>query len=198
MGNYTTICPKCGNERTVNDKRSIGKQCRSCINKGRVVKHGDYKTRLYGIWNSAKKRVSGSMNVTSRRYTEKGIVMCEEWKNDYLAFKKWALANGYSDNLTLDRKDNDGNYEPNNCRWTTKEVQSRNQRQISSVNTSGYKGVSKAYKKADGVERWRARIKVSKVEIALGTFESKIDAAKAYNKYIIENNLEHTLNKIEE
>lgn len=54
--------------------------------------------------------------------------MCDEWLNDFQAFYDWSIVNGYNDNLTLDRIDNNGNYEPNNCRWVTQTQQSRNRR----------------------------------------------------------------------
>ena len=75
-----------------------------------------------------------------RHWGGRGITICDAWNNDFLAFKEWALANGYKDGLTIDRIDNDGNYEPSNCRWTTKKVQSNNRRGLHYLT---YKGESK-------------------------------------------------------
>ena len=59
-------------------------------------------------------------------YGGKGIAVCEEWQNDFQSFFGWSMANGYEDHLTIDRIDNDGNYEPSNCRWVSMAVQNRN------------------------------------------------------------------------
>ena len=61
-------------------------------------------------------------------YGGRGIGVCDEWMHDFQAFYEWAMANGYRDDLTIDRIDNNGNYEPSNCRWTTMAVQRKNQR----------------------------------------------------------------------
>lgn len=90
------------------------------------LKHGDRYTRLYRIWCSMKKRCYYSKYEHYDRYGRRGIRICDEWKNDFLKFKEWALTHGYSENLEIDRINNDGNYEPNNCRWQNRENQVRN------------------------------------------------------------------------
>lgn len=197
MSNYIIICPECGLSREVDRKTSQERLCRKCSAKARPVKHGQYKTRLYQIWNSAKKRTSGSMNEVAFRYTERGIKMCDEWRDDFVKFKIWSEENWYSDNLTLDRIDTNGNYEQSNCRWTTKQVQSENTILIHKTNTSGYRGVSRGYIKKDGTQMWKSRIKRFGKEVSLGTYDNKLEAAKAYNEYVIAHKLEQPLNIIE-
>lgn len=82
--------------------------------------------RLYTIWNSMKARCLNPNRKESKYYLLKGIRICEEWANDFLAFRDWALKNGYDETLTLDRIDNDGDYKPENCRWTTWTSQNNN------------------------------------------------------------------------
>jgi hypothetical protein len=88
------------------------------------LRHGLYKHRLYSVWHNMKHRCQYQKDIHFKDYGGRGIRVCEEW-NDFLAFYSWACLNGYKDNLTLDRIDNDGNYEPNNCRWITMLEQSR-------------------------------------------------------------------------
>lgn len=86
------------------------------------VVHGMSRTRLYHIWNSMKQRCVNPNAISYKYYGEKGIEVCKEWQS-FETFRSWALANGYADNLSLDRIDGNGNYEPSNCRWATNKEQ---------------------------------------------------------------------------
>jgi len=91
------------------------------------ITHGDARTRLYNIWGNMLYRCENENCSGFEKYGGRGIKVCEEW-HKYLNFKKWALSHGYSENLSIDRIDNDGNYEPSNCRWVTMADQNRNRR----------------------------------------------------------------------
>ncbi len=92
-----------------------------------VVVHGMTGTRIYQIWHSAKGRCSSKKPFNWKYYGSRGITFCDEW-NSFAPFYKWSMENGYTDELTLDRRDNDKGYHPNNCRWVTMMVQSNNTR----------------------------------------------------------------------
>lgn len=91
----------------------------------RKLEHGGTGTRLYEIWRGMRYRCENPQNKAYRHYGEKGITVCSEW-HDFRAFEKWALENGYDEKLSIDRKDNDKGYYPDNCRWVNSYVQMNN------------------------------------------------------------------------
>lgn len=95
--------------------------------------HGFSKTRLYRIYYKMKERCYRPKNDNYKYYGGLGVIICDEWLNDFKRFAEWALSNGYSDNLTIDRIDPSGNYEPSNCRWITIQEQQRNRRKRGTV-----------------------------------------------------------------
>lgn len=133
---------QCGNEITVtsqNLRTGHTKSC-GCLFPMHNLKHGacinPSDSRLYGIWNGMKARCLSKNNPSYSRYGKRGIKICEEWSK-FEAFRDWSLLNGYNDTLTIDRIDNDGDYEPKNCRWTVVKVQSNNTRRNVKIDFQG-------------------------------------------------------------
>lgn len=152
-GRYLIRCRcDCGSKKKVdfpNLYNGVSKGC-GCTRKAtltkRNFKHGGSGSRLYNIWCAMKGRCANPLNAGWRNYGGRGIQVCLEWRNDFEAFRKWALANGYYDTLEIDRyPNNDGNYEPGNCRWVTRKVNSGNTRRSILITAFGETKTAKAW-----------------------------------------------------
>lgn len=129
----------CGNiiDRRLDQIKSGAVKSCGCFKKSMLVKrnkanfygtHNKSKTRLYRIWADMKQRCINPKQKVYKNYGGRGIKICDDWKSDFMTFYNWAMNNGYSDKLSIDRLDVNGNYEPNNCRWVNQKVQLRNTR----------------------------------------------------------------------
>lgn len=93
--------------------------------------------RLNKIWDGMKSRCYNNKHIHFNSYGGRGIKICTEWLTDFSSFKKWAIENGYDDNLCIDRIDFNGNYEPSNCRWVTYKQNSNNTRRNHLITIDG-------------------------------------------------------------
>lgn len=145
--------------------------------------HGLTKTRLYTTWGGMKARCNDK---NDKDYGGRGIKVCDEWQ-EFEPFYQWALNNGYQDNLTIDRIDVNGDYEPNNCRWATKKEQGRNTRFNRYLT---YKGETKTM--SEWCEIYNIKQNTASTRIRLGwdldrVFHEPIDLSKSYHTSRIKN-----------
>lgn len=145
--------------------------------------HGYSKHILYKVWKGMKARCYNPNDIGYHNYGGRGIIVCDEWKNSAKAFVEWAFKNGWEKGLQIDRRDNDGNYAPENCGFITYTENIHNCRLIRNTNTSGYRGVCfhKRHKK------WMASIRINDNLKHLGYFNSPELAAMAYDNAVPDN-----------
>ena len=125
----------CGNYKIVTSSDLRSNKIKSCgclrkekaiiLGKNTNLKHNMTHTRIYRIWISMRNRCYYKKNIAYKNYGKRGIKVCKEWKDDFMNFYNWAINNGYKDDLTIDRIDVNGNYEPNNCRWVDMKQQQK-------------------------------------------------------------------------
>jgi hypothetical protein len=134
-GRFIKVRCDCGNIKEVRKhdvKNGRTKSC-GCIRKNNPnsLKHGLSNTKLYIVFKAMKQRCYNPKNKDYKSYGNRGIIIFDSWLNDFNMFYKWALENGYNENLCIDRINNDGNYEPRNCRWVNNKENANNTRKNS-------------------------------------------------------------------
>ena len=184
----------CGSEfktRLYSVRSGKAKSC-GCLrikkSKERATKHGKCNHRLYSHWGGMRTRTSEKSQDKSL-YFDRGIGICERW-NDVENFIS-DMDSSYCEGMTLDRRDNDKGYSIDNCRWVSQSVQSQNTRLICKRNTSGYRGVSFV-----DSGKFQARVTINEEYYYLGRFDTREEAAIAYNNCVIEKGGENPLNII--
>ena len=149
----------CGNTKLVASTHLRCGSVRSCgclkeeLRGKNFKKHGGSRTRLYRIWKQIHTRCNNPNSINYKDYGGRGINLCEEWKNDFSSFLDWSTSNGYAENLTIDRIDNDGNYCPENCRWVTNKKQQNNKRSTVFIEYDGQKHSLSEWAEIIGVTR---------------------------------------------
>lgn len=141
------ICPICGgygmakreNLKTNKSCGCLRKKRSSDFLKERNTTHGESRTKLYVCWRNMINRTQNKNNKSYKNYGGRGITVCKEWE-DFMAFKEWALQNGYKKGLTLERVDNEKGYNPDNCIWADWKTQNNNKQQS---RKETYKGETK-------------------------------------------------------
>ena len=129
------------------------------MGKRKNSKHGMSGSRLYKIYRGMKQRCNNPNEPAFSNYGGKGVTICQEWDNDFVPFMEWALANGYEEDLTIDRVDSSGNYEPGNCRWLTRAENTRRAR----LGKKGSKRKSKFYEykgRTQTLEEWSEELEL--------------------------------------
>lgn len=171
-----TICDVSTNSLNSGKKQSCG-----CLQKERTIKasttHGLSKTRIHKEWRGILHRCENPSASHYENYGGRGITVCDEWKEDFMAFYEWSMKNGYADNLTLDRKDNNKGYSPDNCRWVTHMENCHNRGKRKDCK-SLHSGVRRIVFKSGNV-KYRATIGVNYQTINLGYFDTEEEAVKA-------------------
>ena len=183
-GNMTFTCKGCG-EKFIGWASAKRLYCSSKCHQKHApssLTHGESRTRLYQIWTDIKNRCCCESSPGYEYYGARGIAICEQWASNYVAFRDWALAHGYEATLEIERINVNGNYEPGNCRWSTRREQMRNTRKRKNAKTSKFKGVSRHSQNGC----WIAQCHENKKTFNLGSFGTELAAALRYDDHVFE------------
>lgn len=179
QGNYWLCKCDCGNETIVRKydlihlkNRSCGCYQKKCAKETRTT-HDKTKTSLYAVWNSMKQRCFNENSKAYKNYGGRGITVCSEWlgKDGFITFEKWATDSSYIKGLSLDRIDNNGNYEPSNCRWVDAKTQANNRRCVYKIEYNG---------QTHSPAEWSRIIGISEVTIKNRIFKQGMTIEEAF------------------
>ena len=193
---YSLYMCQCGNEFKAikaDIDRNFTKSC-GCHNRNVLIqrnsKHGMRYHKLYAVLSGMIQRTTNINHKSFSYYGGRGISVCDEWVSNKESFIKWAIINGYQEGLSIDRIDNNGNYEPSNCRFVTHEMQVKNTILIRSNNTSGFCGVSFSHRS----NKWVAQIGINGSRKWLGEFNEPLCAAICRENFIKDHQINHAKN----
>lgn len=181
-GNSQWVCQcDCGNITVVKRTSLFNKTSQSCgclrneTMKEKMTTHGLSQTKLYTVWEGIKRRCNNPDYCLYKGYGARGIRVCEAWL-DFENFYDWAIRNGYKKGLSIERIDNNGNYEPSNCKWATKKEQARNRRSNKLIT---YKGETHC------VYEWAEILGINKKTLSTRLFRGwEIEKAFNFNRAI--------------
>lgn len=180
----------CGNTTRVQAAQLISgktKSC-SCLKLEANTTHGLSAHPLKSVWKDMKRRCNNDTCKAFQNYGGRGIIVCDKWKGSFIIFYDWAIKAGWRKGLVLDRKNNDGNYNPDNCRFITHQENCQNTRLLSTSNTSGFRGVSGKDK------QFKAYYTVNRKTKYLGTYRTAVEAAEVRDRAVVEAGLPLPLN----
>ena len=189
---YIVECTKCNKQYKISKKGYDANKtglCNRCSSKV-LETHSMSNSRLYCIWQKMKDRCFNEKHKGYSQYGSKGISICKEWL-DFNNFKEWSLSNFYNDDKTIDRIDNTKGYCKDNCRWVDFSTQASNKNK--SKGCILYIGISKGKRKNSFI----ARLYFNGKCYLRKTFNSIEEALEERNKVILENNLPHKIQKVQ-
>lgn len=170
-GEATWLCEcTCGTKKILPGSKVRNGEIKSCgcmkkeLSGEKNRKHGMRKTRLYRIWQGIIQRTTNKNNSEYCDYGGRGIEVCTEWRSDFESFKKWSYENGYSDNLTIDRIENEKGYSPENCRWITQKNNCRNKRNNHCLTYKGETKTIAEWAEITGIEKATLRNRIVKMK----------------------------------
>ena len=170
------VCVVCEQLLTGLQRKFCSKVCNSRWRLKNAPAHiNPSDAKLFMVWSSMVRRCAATTGHHAAYYRNRGISVCDEWREDFHAFQRWSRANGYREGLSIDRRKSSLGYSPDNCRWATRAQQCQNVSPHSDRLATPFKGVRKHGR------RWVARIRNNRKDIGIGRFDTAEEAARAYD-----------------